>query len=116
MMPTHQSPRPACDHCSRPASYRFGSRDESAQRCLRHAIIYPPVVQRALRVALVVGTLLFVINQADLVLRGELSSGVALKIGLTYLVPFTVSTYSALQINRSTDSGAVDRAAVSRKS
>jgi hypothetical protein len=69
-------------------------------RCLRHAVVYPPVVRRAVRVALVVGTLLFIINQADIVLRGDLSSGVALKIGLTFLVPFSVSTYSALQINR----------------
>ncbi len=101
-MQTDQASRPVCDLCPRPASYRFGLRDESAHRCLRHAIVYPPVVKRALRVALVVGTLLFIINQADIVVRGELSSGVALKIGLTYLVPFSVSTYSALQINRLT--------------
>jgi hypothetical protein len=100
MTQTHQSSDPTCERCSRPASYHFGSRDESANRCLRHAVVYAPVVKRALRVALVVGTVLFVINQADIVLRGDLSTGVALKIGLTYLVPFSVSTYSALQINR----------------
>ena len=55
---------------------------------------------RALRVAAVVGTILFLINQADVVLSGNLTPVVALKVGLTYLVPFSVSTYSALQINR----------------
>jgi hypothetical protein len=101
-MQTQQTSHPVCDLCSRPAIYRFGSRDGSTHRCLRHAVVYPPVVKRALRVALVVGSLLFIINQADIVLHGNLSSGVALKIGLTYLVPFSVSTYSALQINRIT--------------
>lgn len=99
-MQTCQSSSATCDLCARPVSYQFGSQDVHASRCLRHAIIYPPVFRRALRVALVVGTLLFVINQADIVLRGDLSRAVALKIALTYLVPFSVSTYSALQINR----------------
>lgn len=62
--------------------------------------MYRPVTRRALRVALVVGTILFIINQADVVLRGDLTTTVALKIALTYLVPYSVSTYSALQINR----------------
>lgn len=60
---------------------------------------YRPVVLRALRVALVVGTVLFAINQADVVLRGDLTFAVVSKIALTYLVPYSVSTYSALQIN-----------------
>lgn len=63
-------------------------------------MVYPAVFRRALRVALVVGTLLFAINQLDVVLRGDLTPLVAFKIALTYLVPFSVSTYSALQINR----------------
>ena len=55
---------------------------------------------RALRVALVVGVVLFAINQLDVVLGGGLSWVVAAKIALTFLVPYTVSTYSALQVNR----------------
>jgi hypothetical protein len=51
-------------------------------------------------VALLVGTILLVINQADVVLSGHLTPLVAAKIGLTYLVPFSVSTYSALAANR----------------
>ena len=55
---------------------------------------------RALRVAAVVGTILFVINQLDVVASGTLTALVAGKIALTYLVPYSVSTYSALEVNR----------------
>jgi hypothetical protein len=95
-----RAPTASCDLCYRPARYQFGVLGGSARRCLRHALGYQPMVRRALRVALVVGTLLFAINQADIVLHGDLTLAVACKIGLTYLVPYSVSTYSALQINR----------------
>lgn len=55
---------------------------------------------RALRVAAVVGTILFVINQLDVVASGTLTALVAGKIALTYAVPYSVSTYSALEVNR----------------
>ena len=67
---------------------------------MRHAILYPPVRDRAVRVALVVGTVLFAINQLDVVLRGEVTPIVAAKILLTFAVPYAVSTYSALQVSR----------------
>ncbi len=57
---------------------------------------------RALRVAAVVGLALFAINQLDVVLSGGLTTLVALKIALTFLVPYSVSTYSALQVSRLT--------------
>jgi hypothetical protein len=55
---------------------------------------------RAIKVALVVGTILLVINQGDILLSGQLTMLVACKIVLTYAVPFSVSTYSALAANR----------------
>ena len=55
---------------------------------------------RAIRVALVVGLALFVINQLDVVLGGGLTPLVAAKVALTFVVPYSVSTYSALQVNR----------------
>lgn len=61
---------------------------------------YGPVVRRARAVAAVVGTILFLINQLDVVLRGQVTPLVVLKIALTYVAPFLVSTYSALDINR----------------
>jgi hypothetical protein len=60
------------------------------------------VRDRALGVALVVGTILFAINQLDAVLRGEFSPTLAAKVALTYLVPYCVSTYSALAASRQT--------------
>ncbi len=62
--------------------------------------MYWPVCGRAITVALVVGTILMVINQGDVLLTGHLTVLVASKIVLTYTVPFSVSTYSALAANR----------------
>ena len=88
----------ACGVCGRPAQYVFAAGRDS--RCLRHAILYRPLRDRALRVAGVVGVVIFAINQLDVVLRGELTLLVAAKILLTFAVPYVVSTYSALQVNR----------------
>lgn len=87
--------------CARAAGYRFGSGLESSHaRCGWHALTYRPVCRRAISVALVVGTILVAINQADVLLGGHVSALVIAKIGLTYVVPFSVSTYSALAANR----------------
>lgn len=92
---------PLCDRCGRIARYRFAGADAvPTLRCWRHAIVYGPVVRKALEVSAVVGTILFLINQLDVVLSGNVTPFVLLKVVLTYLVPFLVSTYSALEINR----------------
>ena len=52
------------------------------------------IPRRSLGVALVVGTLLNVINQGDVLLRGG-APDVA-KLVLTYLVPYVVATYGAV--------------------
>lgn len=57
-------------------------------RCLA-----PAVRRMALRVALVVGTVLNLINHFDLLLGAALTPVIALQIGLTYLVPYCVSTH-----------------------
>lgn len=62
--------------------------------------MFPRVRGRALRVALVVGVVLFLINQLDVVLRGGATPLVVAKIVLTFAVPYAVSTYSALEVNR----------------
>jgi hypothetical protein len=56
-------------------------------RCWRHAVFYGPVVRRALEIAAVVGTALFLINQLDVVLSGKVTPLVVLKIVLTYVAP-----------------------------
>lgn len=52
------------------------------------------MIARALKVALLVGTLLNLINSGDFLLMGHLPPN-AWKIPLTYLVPFLVSYYSS---------------------
>jgi len=52
-----------------------------------------PIVQRALAVAAVVGTVLTAINHGDTILAGHLP--VAWKVGLTYLVPYLVASFGA---------------------
>ena len=51
-----------------------------------------------LQVAAVVGTVLNAINQGDRLLAQRWGDVVWWKIGLTYLVPFCVSVYSAARI------------------
>jgi len=51
-------------------------------------------------IALVVGTLLFCINQLDVVIRGEATTVVWLKSALTYAVPFVVSNLGVLTASR----------------
>ena len=60
----------------------------------------PDVVRRALRIALVVGTLLVAINHGAALLSGQLDLTRLMQIGLTYLVPYGVSTYASVQALR----------------
>jgi hypothetical protein len=54
------------------------------------------MLARAMRVALIVGTILVAINQGDGLLRGPLRLGLIARMGLTFVVPFLVSMYSML--------------------
>ena len=56
----------------------------------------PATVRRSLRVALVVGSILVVINYVDRILAGTLGALDLAKIGLTYCVPYCVATYGAV--------------------
>jgi hypothetical protein len=47
-----------------------------------------------------VGTVLAMLNYTDVIVTGHFTTLVAAKMALTYLVPFSVSTYSALAANR----------------
>jgi hypothetical protein len=55
-----------------------------------------PVVRRALLYALVVGAILIAINHGDAILAGRIGRERLLKIGLTVLVPYVVSTLSSV--------------------
>lgn len=52
-------------------------------------------VTRGLKLAAVVGTLLVAINHGDAILAGTVDGNRLLRIGLTVLVPYGVSTFSS---------------------
>lgn len=53
-------------------------------------------LKATVRIALIVGTVLFSINQLDVVLRGHATAVTWIKSGVTYFVPFTVSNLGVL--------------------
>lgn len=55
------------------------------------------VAKPAVRIAMVVGTILVLINHGDAVFQMTLTESQLLKILLTYLVPYCVSTYSSVK-------------------
>lgn len=63
-----------------------------SRQALRQTFV-APVVGRSVVVAVVVGTLLNVINQGDRLVSGESLDWV--KLVLTYMVPFCVASYGA---------------------
>ena len=64
------------------------------------------VVRRALAYAVIVGAVLISINHGDAILRGDLDARRWLKMGLTVMVPYCVSTLSSV--------GAIRRAEAER--
>ena len=60
--------------------------------------IKPSVVRRALRYALGVGMLLIAINHGDAIVRGDVSLARALRMVLTMMVPYAVSTASSIGV------------------
>ena len=59
------------------------------------------VVRRALRTALLVGTVLIAINHGDALLHGDVDAARVFRICLTLLVPYGVSTSSSVAALRS---------------
>ncbi len=53
----------------------------------------PATVRMALRVSLIVGTVLNLINHFDVLLGAPLSATTGLQMALTYVVPYCVSTH-----------------------
>lgn len=63
----------------------------------------PAVVRRALFFAVIVGPILIAINHGDALLAGEQGTVRWLKMGLTVLVPYLVSTVSSVAALRGGD-------------
>jgi len=55
-----------------------------------------PIRKRATRVALFVGLVLVLINHGDQLVRGDMSWVMLIKIVLTFMVPYAVSTHGSV--------------------
>jgi len=69
-------------------------------KCLFCAVRHSTMLKRSLTVAVVVGSLLTILNQGDLLFAGHWKGAMYWKIPLTYCVPFCVATYGALSNSR----------------
>ncbi len=86
-------------HAANGRMFRFAAGACPVEKCLRHALVHPPLAKNAIRTALVVGTVLTAINQGNLVASGVFPAVLIWKIPLTYSVPYMVSTWAALRIS-----------------
>ncbi len=62
--------------------------------------IFKLACNQAVKVALVVGTILTLINQTSMVIHLDFNTEAVVRTVLNYLVPFSVSTYSRLALLR----------------
>ncbi len=100
-----------CDRCGRRSgkgwSFAFkkpvpeGALEEGVIiKCSRCAIRHRPMVRRSLMVAAVVGTILTLLNQGDVLFSGSWNGTLYWKVPITYCVPFVVASYGALTNSR----------------
>jgi len=64
-------------------------------------VVYKKHGVRAVIISLVVGTLLNIINQGEVLFAADWDSLNLTKFFLTYLVPFVVSLYTAVKVHQS---------------
>jgi len=83
-----------CTACARRPS-RYAAGDAGAV-CARCYVRSRSVVSRALMTAAVVGSVLTLLNQGDVLLGGDFPPALFWKIPLTYAVPYAVTTWGAL--------------------
>ena len=65
-----------------------------------HVVLYRPHLRKTVAIAIIVGSVLFGINQLDVVLRGDATTTVWIKAAVTYIVPFAVSNAGVLVATR----------------
>lgn len=70
----------------------------------------PTTVRRALKYAVIVGLILISINHGDAILHGEVTRARILKMALTVMVPYVVSTLSSVGALRERSTGAGTKA------
>ena len=98
-MPPHAN-ADSCARCDqafgRRAVYQFQSPSGLTVKCLGCALVHGPMLRRSGLIAIIVGTVLTVINQGDVLLAAHWAPALVWKLPLTYAVPFIVATLGAL--------------------
>ena len=84
----------------RAAATDSGADAEGVIKCLTCSLLHRPMLKRSAIASLVVGTILTLLNQGDLLLSAQWNDAFYWKIPLTYCVPFLVATYGALTNSR----------------
>jgi len=65
--------------------------------------------KRAIRIAVVVGSILALINHGDALLSGQMTVAAWIKVVLTFVVPYCVSTFASVQaIRQHSERGSAD--------
>jgi hypothetical protein len=77
-----------------PIPDRSGAAARFIDACLYCA--KPARLRRTVTIALVVGTILTLLNQGDVILGGNATGATAVKAALNYMVPFVVSNLGLL--------------------
>lgn len=70
-------------------------------------VMRPEHLRRTVRIALVVGVILTLINQADVIIGGDAAALTWVKVGLNFCVPFVVSNLGLLAGKRA-EAGPLD--------
>ena len=63
-------------------------------------MVYRPIYTRSLKIAVVVGTILVVVNFGDRLLDGTMLARDWIKAALNYMVPYCVATYVGVKAAR----------------
>lgn len=80
---------------------RLSRREAAGRQPWLSDALRPHVVRRSLRVSALVGLILVTLNYTDRWLAGSLTRADWLKMALTFLVPYAVATYAAVDATRS---------------
>lgn len=91
------------------ATNRRGSQRPLITYCLER-----PTLLFSIKMALVVGTLLAVINYGQAIVTGHFTADRLLPLLLTYCVPFAVAMYSQIQAKRQRDRLKAEDSAIAR--
>ena len=69
-------------------------------KCATCALQHLPMLKRSAIAGVVVGSILTLLNQGDMLILGQWDNALYWKVPLTYCVPFLVATYGALANGR----------------